>query len=150
MSDITDWLSESFAARDGTRQILGKLLGSGSDIVIKQIWRRHNLVIMIFNNCNPRFLAYDSVRYTHIYLWKCVLLMLSCSRSACDWMTGRKRSHSDSIQLTDKWGADGDNVAIRHYYCVIRGSCIGMDYEFTSYTRASITKHKWMQGKACR
>jgi len=27
---------------------------------------------------------------------------LSCSQSACDWMTGRKRSHSDSTQLTDK------------------------------------------------
>jgi len=25
-------------------------------------------------------------------------------------MMGRKRSHSDSIQLTDKWDAGGDNV----------------------------------------
>ena len=46
-------------------------------------------------------------------------------------MTVRKRSHSDSIQLTAKWGAGGDNVAIRHcYYCIMRGSCIGMDYDY--------------------
>jgi len=25
-------------------------------------------------------------------------------------MIGRKRSHSNSIQLTDKWGANSDNV----------------------------------------
>jgi len=41
---------------------------------------------------------------------------LSCSQTACDWMTGRKRSHSDFIQLTAKWGAGGDNVASRQYY----------------------------------
>ena len=28
---------------------------------------------------------------------------MSCSSKACDWTTGRKRSHSNSIQLTDKW-----------------------------------------------
>ena len=38
---------------------------------------------------------------------------LSCSQSASGWMTGqtgRKRSHGDSIQLRDKWGARSDNV----------------------------------------
>ena len=25
-----------------------------------------------------------------------------CSCIACDWTTGKKRSHSDSIQITDK------------------------------------------------
>ena len=28
-------------------------------------------------------------------------------------MTGRKRSHSNSNRLTDKWGAGGDNVTTR-------------------------------------
>ena len=56
---------------------------------------------------------------------------LSCAQSVCDWMTGRKRSHSDSIQLAAKWGAGGDNGATRHrYYCDMRGSCIGMDYDY--------------------
>jgi len=27
---------------------------------------------------------------------------VSCSSTACGWMTGRERSHSDSNQLTDK------------------------------------------------
>jgi len=27
---------------------------------------------------------------------------VSCSSTACDWTTGTKRSHCDSIQLTDK------------------------------------------------
>ena len=50
-----------------------------------------------------------------------------CPQTACDWTTGRKRSQSNSNQLTAKWGAGGDNVATRHYYyCVMRGSCIGM------------------------
>jgi len=35
-------------------------------------------------------------------------LRLWCSQTACDWMMGRKRSHSDSIQLTAKWGAGVD------------------------------------------
>jgi len=52
---------------------------------------------------------------------------VSCSFTACDWMTGRKRSHSNSNQLTDKWGACGDNVATRpYYYWVMRCCCIGM------------------------
>ena len=35
-----------------------------------------------------------------------------------DWMTGRG-------------GAGCDNVATRHYYyCVMRGSCTGMDYDY--------------------
>ena len=35
--------------------------------------------------------------------------------------------HSNCSQLTDKWGTGSDNVATRHYYyCVMRGSCIGM------------------------
>ena len=60
-----------------------------------------------------------------------MLLRLSCSQTACDWTTGRKRSHSDSIQLTAKWGSSGDNIATRHYcYCVMHGSCIGMDYDY--------------------
>ena len=41
---------------------------------------------------------------------KGVLPSVSCPQTACDWMTGRKRSHSDSNQLTDKWGAGGDNI----------------------------------------
>jgi len=34
--------------------------------------------------------------------------------------------------LTAKWGAGGDNVvATQHYYyCVMRGSCVGMDYNY--------------------
>ena len=61
---------------------------------------------------------------------KICIARLSCSRLACDWMMGRKRSYSDSIQLTGKWGTGGDNVATRHYYyCVMCGSCIGMDYD---------------------
>jgi len=31
---------------------------------------------------------------------------VSCSSTACDWTTGRKRSHSNSNKLTDKWGVD--------------------------------------------
>ena len=66
-----------------------------------------------------------------IYLWKCVLLRLSCYQTACVWMTGRKRSHSHSIQLTAKRGASGDKVATWHYYyCVMLGSCTGMDYDY--------------------
>jgi len=37
-----------------------------------------------------------------IYLRKGVLSTMSCSSTACGWMTGRERSHSDSNQLTDK------------------------------------------------
>jgi len=29
---------------------------------------------------------------------------VSCSSTACDWTTGRKRSHSNSNQPRDKWG----------------------------------------------
>ena len=60
-----------------------------------------------------------------------MLLRLSCSQTACDWTTGRKRSHSDSIQLTAKWGSSGDNIATRYYcHCVMHASCIGMDYDY--------------------
>jgi len=38
-------------------------------------------------------------------LRKGVLLSVSCPQTACDWTTGRKRSHSNSNQLTDKWCA---------------------------------------------
>ena len=31
---------------------------------------------------------------------------VSCSSTACDWTTGRKKSHSNSNKLTDKWGVD--------------------------------------------
>ena len=37
-----------------------------------------------------------------IYIWKGVLLSV-VFLYACDWTTGRKRSHSNSNQLTDKW-----------------------------------------------
>ena len=30
---------------------------------------------------------------------------VSCSATACDWTTGRKRSHTNCNQLTDKWAA---------------------------------------------
>ena len=64
-----------------------------------------------------------------IYIGKCVLLSVSCSKSVCDWMTGRK--HSDSSQLTAKWNAGGDNVATRHcFYCIMRDSCIGSVYDY--------------------
>jgi len=39
---------------------------------------------------------------------------VSCSQTACDWTTGRTRSHTNSKQLTGKWGIGGDNVATRH------------------------------------
>ena len=45
-----------------------------------------------------------------IYLWK----GMTCSQTACDWMTGRKRLHSDSIQLTTKWGDSGNYAATPH------------------------------------
>ena len=39
--------------------------------------------------------------------------------------------HSNSIQPAAKWGAGGDNIATRHYfYCVMRGSCKGIDYDY--------------------
>ena len=51
----------------------------------------------------------------------------------CAWMTQRKRSHSDSTQLTDKWGIGSHNVASRQLLC---GHCrvwqlyTGMDYDY--------------------
>jgi len=66
-------------------------------------------------------------------------------------MTGRKRSHSYSIQLTAKWGAGGDNVvATQHYYyCVMRGSCVGMDYNYiidvTADSKAYIAGYSTVQ-----
>ena len=39
----------------------------------------------------------------YLYLKRCVI-KVSCSSKACDWTTGRNRSHSNSSQLTDKWG----------------------------------------------
>ena len=61
---------------------------------------------------------------------------MSCPQTACDWTTERKGSHSNSNQLTDKWGAGDDNVATRHYYyCVVRGSCIRHDVVTDSEAR---------------
>ena len=40
-----------------------------------------------------------------IYIGKGVLPRVSCSSKAYDWTTGRKRSHSNSNQLTDKIAA---------------------------------------------
>jgi len=44
---------------------------------------------------------------------------VSCSSTACDWLTVRKRSHSDSIQLTDKWSTGSDYVATLHCYFTV-------------------------------
>jgi len=51
-----------------------------------------------------------------------------CRQAAFDWTTGRKRSHSNSNQITDRWGAGGDNTVQHCSYCVMRSSCIGMMY----------------------
>jgi len=53
-------------------------------------------------SCYPTSFCYGVPGPSEIYVWKGVLSRLSCSSTACDWTTGRKRSHSDSIQLTDK------------------------------------------------
>ena len=44
---------------------------------------------------------------------------VSCSSTACDWLTVRKRSHSDSIQLADKWSTGSDYVATLHCYFTV-------------------------------
>ena len=50
----------------------------------------------------PKFeVVWNGGRYSirRIYIWKGVLPRVSCSSTACDWSTGRKRSHSNSNQL---------------------------------------------------
>jgi len=69
-----------------------------------------------------RYLTWNgTVVYCPYHLWKCVLLTLSCSQTVCDW-----RWHSDSIQLRAIGGAPAA-ITLHYYYCVMRGSCIGMD-----------------------
>jgi len=48
-----------------------------------------------------------------------MLLKLSLSQTACDWMTESQEVTCDSIHLTAKWGDGGDNVATRHYYYIV-------------------------------
>jgi len=50
----------------------------------------------------PKFeVVWNGGRYSirRIYIWKGVLPSVSGSSTACDWSTGRKRSHSNSNQL---------------------------------------------------
>jgi len=72
-----------------------------------------------FSKACPRFSFGSGYRfidnsYIDNCLWKCVLQRLSCSQLACDWMTGRKRSHSDSILLTAAWQLYRHRLWLRH------------------------------------
>ena len=56
---------------------------------------------------------------------------VSCPRMACNWTTGRKISHSNSIQLTAKWGVGcyivfmaTDDVTERVVYISDVGWCV--------------------------
>jgi len=49
-----------------------------------------------------------------------VCYQVSCSPKACDWTTGRKRSHSNSNQLTDKY------VVVRKIENVVVSSSRGL------------------------
>jgi len=71
------------------------------DIIMMIIILLHSV---IFHSLGIEYLGTNNSSSNNNLSLKLRVAKLSCPQMACDWTTGRKQSHSNSNQLTDKRG----------------------------------------------